>query len=94
MHYRVKITRSVNEIGKKLTPEIKKDAKKVLNEFAKNPHIGKELQRELSGFRSYRFLRYRIVYKINTDDKVVVVWAISHRSDIYENLAEYLIKKQ
>lgn len=91
MHYRVKITRSVNEIGKKLTPKIKKDAKEAL---AKNPYIGKELQRELSGFRSYLFLRYRIVYKINTDDKVVVVWAISHRSDIYENLAEYLIKKQ
>ncbi len=93
MTYRVKLTYSVNEIGKKLAPAIKQAAKEALGTLAENSYLGQELQRELSGFRSYRFLRYRIVYKVNTDGKSIVVWAISHRRDIYENLAEYLLKR-
>jgi len=84
--YQVKITTFANDIGKTFAPESKKSAKAALKELAQNPSLGKELQAELSGFRSYRFLRYRIVYKIDTEKKHVIVWAIGHRRDIYENL--------
>ena len=93
MLYHVKITSFVNKVGKKFSPEIKNASKIALKELAQNPNLGKELQEELSGFRSYRFMRYRIVYKIDTQEKHIIVWAIGHRRDIYENLGGLLLKQ-
>lgn len=91
MLYKVKITVFANELGQKFSPEIKIAAKAALKELSQNPDVGKELQTELSGFRSYRFMRYRIVYKVDTKKKHVVVWAIGHRRDIYESLGNNLL---
>lgn len=93
MHYQIKITSFVNKIGKKFSTEIKNAAKAALKEIAQNPNIGKELQGELNGFRSYRFMRYRILYKIDTQEKNIIVWAIGHRRDIYENFSGLLLKQ-
>ena len=93
MLYQIKVTHFVNKIGKNFSPEIKNAAKAALKELAQNPNIGKELQGELSGFRSYRFMRYRIIYKIDTQGENVIVWAIGHRRDIYENLSGLLLKQ-
>ncbi len=59
-----------NKVAKQLNPEIKKAAKAALKELAENPYLGKELQTELSGFWSYRFLRYRIVFKLTLRKKL------------------------
>lgn len=90
MAYQVKITAFANNAAKKLNPEIKKAAKAALKELAENPYLGKELQTELSGFWSYRLLRYRIVFKANTQKKNIIVWAIGHRRDIYETMSEHI----
>nr|WP_320013095.1 type II toxin-antitoxin system RelE/ParE family toxin [uncultured Desulfobulbus sp.] len=94
MLYQVKLTSTVNEIGKKFSPEIKSAARAALKELAQNPTIGKELQADLMGFRSYRFMRYRIIYKIDTSEEIIIVWAIGHRRDIYENFSEMLLRSQ
>ena len=91
MTYQVKITAFANNAAKKLNPEIKKAAKAALKELAENPHLGKELQTELSGFRSHRFMRYRIVFKADHQRKIVIVWAIDHRRDIYETVSEHVL---
>lgn len=93
MSYQVKLTIYASEIAKKLSPKIKKAAKESIQQIAKNPDIGKELQAELSGFRSHRFMRYRIVYRVKTEEKIIVIWAIGHRRDIYENFSEHIIRK-
>ncbi len=92
MHYQVKLTACASDIGKNFPPEIKKAAKIALKELAQNPNLGKELQADLGGLRSYRFLRYRIIYKIDPENKYIIVWAIGHRRDIYENLSDHLLK--
>ncbi len=91
MIYQVKITHFANETAKKLNPEIKKTLKAALKELSKNPCLGKELQEELSGFWSYRVLRYRVIFKADTQNKIIVVWGIGHRRDVYETLSEYLL---
>jgi len=91
MVYQIKITPFANETAKKLNPEIKKDIKAALKELSKNPYLGKELQEKLSGFWSYRVLRYRIIFKADTQNKIIVVWGIGHRCDVYETLSEYLL---
>lgn len=93
MSYQVKLTVYANEVAKSLPPETKKVAKESIRKIAENPDIGKALQVELAGFRSFRFMRYRIVYRVNIEEKLVVIWAIGNRRDIYENFSEYLIQK-
>ena len=93
MLYRIKITSFANDFGKKLSPEIKDAVKAALKELAQNPNLGKELQEDLRGFRSYRIMRYRVIYKVDTLDKNIVIWAIGHRRDIYENLSDLLLKQ-
>jgi mRNA-degrading endonuclease RelE of RelBE toxin-antitoxin system len=93
MAYQVKITAHASKSAQKLNPEVKKAAKAALKELAQNPYHGKELQAELSGFFSYKFLRYRIVYKPDTAEKIIVVWGIGHRRDIYESLGEHLLNE-
>ena len=94
MLYQVKFTSSAAKIIKNLSPETKKAAKSALKELSQNPDLGKELQAELSSFRTYRFKRYRIVYDIDTKDKFIIVWAIGHRRDIYEHLGEQLLQNR
>jgi len=55
---------------------------------------GKLVGAELTGFRSYRFMRYRIVYKVVPAKEIVVVWAVGHRRDIYENFSDQLVGKR
>lgn len=54
--------------------------------LAKNPKVGKEMERELDGFRSIRIeeFKFRIVYKIN--GKSVEIYAIGHRKNVYDLL--------
>ena len=91
MIYQVKITPFANRASKKFSPEVKKAAKAALNELAKNPYLGKELQAELSGFWSYKFMRYRIIIKADTQKKTIIVWAVGHRRDIYEAFGDHLL---
>ena len=90
MPFQVKVTSHANEAGKKLSPETRKAAKAALQELALNPYLGKELQADLSGFWSLRFLRYRIIYGTDVLQKIIVVWAIGQRRDIYEAFNEYV----
>ncbi len=91
MIYQVKLTSFVNRVAKTFSPEVKKAAKSALKELAMDPYLGKELQAELSGFRSYKFQRYRIIFKTDTGEKTIIVWAIGHRRDIYETFSEHLL---
>jgi len=92
--YRVLLTASAVSVLQKLHPEIRKAARDTLRELARHPFSGKELQAELRGFRSYRFRRYRIIFRVHPDRKELVVWAIGHRRDIYETFGQYLVAEQ
>ena len=90
--YKVVFLQAAAEAVKIFHPDIKKAAKKAIQELAENPSLGKELQHEFAGFRSYRFMRYRIVYRPYTQDKNIVIYIIGHRRDIYETLGNHLLK--
>jgi mRNA interferase RelE/StbE len=52
--------------------------------LAENPHrVGKPLKLGLEGMRSARRGDYRVIYRIDDDQRLVTVIAIEHRSDIY-----------
>lgn len=52
--------------------------------IAENPRrVGKPLQFELEARWSGRRGPYRVMYRLDEDDRAVVILAIGHRADVY-----------
>lgn len=88
--YAVRFFAGVEETYRRMPPELKTAAKEALKALKANPLLGKPLEGDLAEFRSVRFLRYRIVYRIDIGEKVVWVYGIGHRSRIYEYMTEMI----
>ena len=73
-------------------PENKKLIKQVLTELLQNPHTGKDLQEEFSGFKSLRLKQYRIIYNIDEGKKFVQIYHIGRREDVYEQFKRLLLE--
>ena len=94
MPYTVKFTRTVADKVSTLHPDIKKQLRSAIKKISKEPYSGKELQEELFGFLSYRFVRYRIIYQVDDIDKTITVYMFGHRRDVYELFSELVIKQK
>lgn len=68
---------------KKISQPHQKALISTLEEIIDDPLSGKPLTRELSGKFSYRVGVYRIIYKINQQDKTIQIITAGHRSTIY-----------
>ena len=89
---KIRFTPESAKLISKLHPDSKKMIKSGLKELQKNIHSGDDLQEELSGFKSYKIKRYRIIYRHNEDENSTDVYYVGHRSDVYEQFRELLIK--
>ncbi len=86
--YRVRVPPELASVIVSLAPERKRRLRMALRYIEKYPLAGKQLQRELAGYCSYKAKPYRIVYRL--EGKVVRVYAIGHRREVYEVLAQRL----
>jgi len=75
---------------KKLNPHLKPIVKAKIEYISANPYTGKLLEKELSGYLSFRAKRYRIVYKVEEDSKTIEIHYVGHRKDIYETFGAQL----
>ena len=91
--YRIQAARTAQELLQSFHPHAKKLIKEALKELKHDPFLGKNLQRELSGYQSYRINRYRIIYKTDLSDKIVMVHYVGHRRDVYERFVELVRMK-
>jgi mRNA-degrading endonuclease RelE of RelBE toxin-antitoxin system len=82
----VRFTPQAAKLISSLHPEIKKMIRSAIEELRITPSLGDDLQEELSGFKSYKPGRYRILYKFNADDNAVDVYHVGHRREVYEQL--------
>lgn len=55
-----------------------------LEELREDSYVGKPLSRDLTGRFSYKIGVYRIVYKVNEQDKVVNILSAGHRATVYK----------
>jgi mRNA interferase RelE/StbE len=46
--------------------------------------------RELSGLRKFKVKRFRIVYQLNRKARMIKIFAVGHRREVYEELADRL----
>jgi len=89
---RIRLTKEAGRLISDFHPETKRLIKAALKELQAGPHAGHDLEEELSGFKSFRGKRYRIVYKINEEEKSLDVYYVGHRRDVYEQFRMMLAK--
>jgi mRNA interferase RelE/StbE len=88
--WKMRFTPEASRLLSKLHPENKRRIKKALGELQQDPYPGKDLQEELAGFKSMRIKKYRVVYNINEEEKIIQILYIGLRSDVYEQF-RYLL---
>ncbi|MFH2220082.1 MAG: type II toxin-antitoxin system RelE/ParE family toxin [Pseudomonadota bacterium] len=92
MQYRLLYSASARNQIRELHPELKAIIRKRLKELAKNPYLGKQLEKELADYFSLRARRFRIVYRVKESPKTIEIHHVGHRKDIYELIKEQSIK--
>jgi len=88
----VRFTPEAGALLTKFHPENKKHIKAAIKELLKDLDAGADLQEELSGFKSHRSKRYRIIYKLNEAEKAVEIYYVGHRRDVYDEFRRLLNK--
>ena len=72
-------------------PNLPKSVRKTIKEAIENRltqdpiSLGKPLQYSLKGHRRIRVSNYRIIYRIDLPKKQVIIVAIDHRKDVYDD---------
>lgn len=92
--YRARYTPEAAAIIKKLHPTIKAVVRAGIKEIVEDPLTGRELQFELSGFRSFRISRYRIIYRIDEANSRIEIHYVGPRRDVYESFRGLLSGKK
>ena len=88
--YRPDIPPHVAEIVRHSPPELKRDIKQTLRSLSADPFAGTPLIGELSGLWRIKVRRFRIIYELDRKARVIRVFAIGHRREVYEELADRL----
>ncbi len=84
--YRVRYTPEAAGRIRKLHPEVKQEIRDAIRILQDSPLAGHSLQQELFGYRSYRVRSYRIISRLNDDERTIDVVFIVQRRNVYEEL--------
>ena len=89
MHtYRPLIPPEVAELIRRLHPDLKRSITNALRALSDDPSMGEPLRRELTGLWKYRVRRFRIVYAVDRQRRIIRVVAVGHRQTIYEAVSD------
>jgi len=91
MRYRLSVPDETAAFLRSLHPEIKRKIRAALNLIASGPAVGKSLQEELKGLKSFKIGRFRIIYKV-APKRIIEIVAIGPRRTIYEETYRLLKK--
>ena len=90
--YRVQFTPEAVQCISRLHPDQKKIIRNALEQLRREPYAGDELQEELTEFKSFKPKRFRIIYTVDHDHRLVQVYYIGHRKDVYDQFRLLLDK--
>jgi mRNA interferase RelE/StbE len=90
IQWQIKLTPEAGKVLSKLHPDSKKIIKEAIKQICDSPYSGIDLQGELSGFKSFKPKRYRIVYKLAEEKQRIAIYYIGHRRDVYERFKRLL----
>jgi mRNA interferase RelE/StbE len=90
---RLVVPKEIQELIRKMHPDLKKKVRASLRIIMSEPGSGKALMDELSGLRSFRVSSFRIIYRIADAERIELV-AIGPRKRIYEETTRILRRKK
>jgi len=82
--YKVFYTAEAKDIIDKLAFKKKRQIKNAIERIAQNPSVGKRLMHELSSMWSYRSGNFRIIYRVEHRQLIVIVLTLGDRKNIYQ----------
>jgi|SRR4030042_2215729 mRNA-degrading endonuclease RelE of RelBE toxin-antitoxin system len=82
--YRVRFTPEAAQCISRLHPDNKRIIRDALDELKHEPYAGDDLQDELAEFKSFKPRRFRIIYSVDDDNRVIHVFYVGHRRDVYD----------
>jgi len=82
VRHRLRIPNDVARLIRGMHPELKRKIRGALEIIVATPDSGKALKDELSGLRSFRVGKFRVVYKLSR--RMIEIVAAGPRSKIYE----------
>lgn len=91
--YRLRVADHAASALRTLHPNIKRKLRAAIQAIIADPYAGKPLGEELSGLRSYRVSRFRVVYRLRQDKEIEVI-AVGPRERIYEETYRLIRKEQ
>ena len=83
--FRLEILPQVRDVIRTYPPVLKREMRHAFDKIRLNPRIGEPLRWKLKGFYKYRIHKYRIIYEIVSDDRLIRIRATGQRRDIYES---------
>ncbi|MBI5025952.1 MAG: type II toxin-antitoxin system RelE/ParE family toxin [Nitrospirae bacterium] len=92
--YKLRVPDDVTSLIRNMHPHLRRKVKTSLQMILSDPNSGKELKDELSGLRSFRVSRFRIIYRISriSSMKEIEIIAIGPRERIYEETLKLVLK--
>jgi mRNA interferase RelE/StbE len=91
--HRLRVADHAAAVLRTLHPNIKRKLRAAFQALLADPYAGKALGDELSGLRSYRVSRFRVVYRLEQDRQVAII-AVGPRERIYEETYRQLQKER
>ena len=86
--------KAYKKLIKKCDPKLKKIINNSIDELKTNSELGEKLTQDLNGMRSIHIeqFKFRIVYAVKEGNPqtMIVVHAIAHRKEVYDELSAYL----
>ena len=80
---KIVVARRFEREFKRLPREVKTRLDDAIRSLAENPYLGKPLRGALAGLRSLRVGDYRVIYRVNEEERTVILLCVGHRRRIY-----------
>lgn len=90
MEWTIRYAASAAREIRKLDPQVRQRVRKAIEILGGDPLRGKPLQLDLKGLRSWRTGDFRIVYRVIEDRVEILVVAVGHRRDVYDQVRRRL----
>lgn len=87
---RIRYTPTAAQSIRHLNPSIKQATREAIRSLSSDPFQGHPLTFELTGFRSLRISRYRVIYGTQETDRALEIHLVGGRKDIYEIFRQLL----
>ena len=87
MPFKIKLTNAAKKVYIKLAPKLKMGLEKCLSQLEYDPKVHRNIKK-LKGYDNdyrYKVGRWRIMYEIDEAKKLVIVYEIGPRGDIYKH---------